>query len=119
MRVLIPLNSGLVFVPYTVFRVKPEPVLIPLNSGLVFVQCAWPGQSPHLVLIPLNSGLVFVLIGDQVKQPAQVLIPLNSGLVFVRKRLTPSDYAKSLNPFEFRAGICSLNKSPKDKALGS
>ena len=35
-------------------------VLIPLNSGLVFVYVSESGMDGIRVLIPLNSGLVFV-----------------------------------------------------------
>ena len=58
-------------------------VLIPLNSGLVFVSNEVHSIECILVLIPLNSGLVFVSAGLTRKALIDVLIPLNSGLVFV------------------------------------
>ena len=59
-------------------------VLIPLNSGLVFVHRQGIGDARQgIVLIPLNSGLVFVHLPEHMVVAANVLIPLNSGLVFV------------------------------------
>ena len=61
--------------------------------------------SYRAVLIPLNSGLVFTWRCGNTSFILPVLIPLNSGLVFTYIYRPCSWLRRSLNPFEFRAGI--------------
>ncbi len=47
-----------------------------------------------------------------VRHDTCVIIPLNSGLVFVLLDDPTKSMTDRLNPFEFRAGICSLANMP-------
>ncbi len=86
-------------------RMAAPRVLIPLNSGLVFT-CGRRGVTRHCkVLIPLNSGLVFTL-RELKKSVAEVRLnpfEFRAGIYFYR--VASYVFSKSLNPFEFRAGI--------------
>ncbi len=87
--------------------VKAHEVLIPLNSGQVF--CLLRPAIAHTdVLIPLNSGQVFCPTKLAQAVGGSVLIPLNSGQVFCQKADRFLNLYISLNPFEFRAGILSV-----------
>ncbi len=59
-----------------------------------------------MVLIPLNSGQVFTCPAKaNLEFFEHVLIPLNSGQVFTWNSPFQKNNLRSLNPFEFRAGI--------------
>ena len=107
-RVLIPLNSGLVFV-FGRSRAGPTThVLIPLNSGLVFVSQGRGAMMRTLGLNPFEFRAGICFYASWKKHGQRVLIPLNSGLVFVYALKGGNCGPVGLNPFEFRAGICFL-----------
>ena len=85
---------------------KAREVLIPLNSGLVFVYAQSIDCDRSIGLNPFEFRAGICFRCQQVPAGASVLIPLNSGLVFVfTNRQLLIDQCR-LNPFEFRAGIC-------------
>ena len=81
-------------------------VLIPLNSGLVFVfrQGYDYQRVGRLNPFEFRAGICFQ--ATTLSLARCVLIPLNSGLVFVSRTQLKHTAHFSLNPFEFRAGIC-------------
>ena len=84
-------------------------VLIPLNSGLVFTWFTLYIRVKTLVLIPLNSGLVFTYWYERSAEPVPRLNPFEfrAGIYFSQIPVALFEL-DGLNPFEFRAGIYFL-----------
>ena len=103
--VLIPLNSGLVFVLYaakTAFLARLNP--FEFRAGICLAKR--PAKRPAKRLNPFEFRAGICLCDYFAPWIVTVLIPLNSGLVFVCQPLMAASGLTCLNPFEFRAGIC-------------